>query len=79
MNTASWTGRRLIVDQSIIIHIKLSHLLDVIYGNGVLLSDVCCRVPLANRVKNAHAVYFVFRLKLAHAHAQCGLVCKCKY
>lgn len=56
--------RQLIVDQSIIIRIKLSHLLDVIYGNGVLLSDLCCCAPLANHVKNAQAVYFFFFLFL---------------
>lgn len=65
---------RLTVDQSIIVHVKPSRSLDVIYGKGVLLSDTCCRAPSANRVKNAQAADFVFHLK--HAHAQSGLIYK---
>lgn len=63
--------RQLIVDQSIIIHIKLSHLLDVIYGNGVLHPDLCCYAPSANHVKNAKAVYFFYYFfQLKHVHTQ---------
>lgn len=71
--------RQLIVDQSIIIQIKLSHLLDVIYGNGVLLSDSCCCARSANHVKNAQVVYFFYFFQQKHAHTRCSLFCTCKY
>lgn len=58
--------RQLIVDQSIIIHIKLSHLFDVIYGNGVLLPDVCCCAPFANHVKMRRQSIFFLHLKHLH-------------
>lgn len=51
--------RQLIVDESTVIYIKPNHLLDVIYGNGVLLPDLCCCAPSANHVRNAQAVYFL--------------------
>lgn len=52
--------RQLIVDQSIIIPIKLSHLFDVIYGNGVLHPDLCCSAPSANHVKMHRQSIFLF-------------------